>query len=151
MPPHRNLPASTTHPGVMHLHSLIQTTPLMRSRRRHRIHTGLQVLSMDQREGDGEIETSAMPPRRKQFSRALPPSGQLCRPGISPGPWGNLVKLAHLYPTDFAGEDLMHISYQLTHFITDMCIKMMFIKVKNIIDLSIMLAKTNKNVTYNLV
>ena len=63
----------------------------------------------------------------------------------------NLVKLAHLYPLDFTEEDLMHIPYQLTHFITDMHRDERFRKVKNIVDLSIMLVETNKSVTYNLV
>ena len=46
---------------------------------------------------------------------------------------------------------MIHIPYQLTHFITDMRRDERFRKVKNIVDLSIMLVETNKSVTYNLV
>ena len=52
---------------------------------------------------------------------------------------------------DLTREDLIYISYQITHFVTDVVRDERFRKVKNIVDLSIMLVETNKSVTYNLV
>jgi hypothetical protein len=62
-----------------------------------------------------------------------------------------LVKLAHFYPNDFSMMELVRLPFQLTNFIADMRGDERFREVKNIVDLSVKLVETKKNLTYNIV
>jgi hypothetical protein len=62
-----------------------------------------------------------------------------------------LVKFAHFYPKDFSTMDLVRLPFQLANFIADMCRDERFREVKNIVDLSIKLVETKKNLTYSLI
>lgn len=63
----------------------------------------------------------------------------------------NLVRLAQFYPKDFSSTELMHLPFQLIHFITDMRRDERFRKVKNLAELSIVLVQSKKNLHYKTV
>jgi hypothetical protein len=63
----------------------------------------------------------------------------------------NLVKLAVFYPNDFSSTEMHHLSFQLSHFIQDMCRDEWFREVTNIVELSVMLVQTKKSIKYDIV
>ncbi|XP_062180368.1 uncharacterized protein LOC133884819 [Phragmites australis] len=62
-----------------------------------------------------------------------------------------LVKLAQFYPNDFSSIEMIHLPFQLAHFVTDMRRDERFRAVKNLVELSIMLVETKKNLNYDIV
>ncbi|XP_062191278.1 uncharacterized protein LOC133895100 [Phragmites australis] len=62
-----------------------------------------------------------------------------------------LVKLAQFYPNDFSSIEMIHLPFQLAHFVTDMHRDERFRAMKNLVELSIMLVETKKNLNYDTV
>ena len=56
-----------------------------------------------------------------------------------------------MYPKDFSSTELVHLLFQLAHFIIDMRRDERFRKVNNLSELSIMLVQTKKNLNYAIV
>ena len=61
----------------------------------------------------------------------------------------DLIKLAKFYPKDFSITDLRRLSFQLANFIIDVRNDDRFRNLKNIIELSVLLVETNRQVKHS--